>query len=246
MSTSTPALLVPPVRLGRLLGEARLAAGESLEDLARRCGLVYEEDFFASVEAGRASLDEPLVRWLAEVYGVQAGALVPARSELIIDLTEGQVAVGGAAVRVEQQDPSHILTNYLALVYSLRGLPVGTPIPLRQADLTVLGEALHQSPREVSTALGRMMIGGTDDVREHARGLRRRLVVPVAGILVGLTAMGGLLLVRSDGSGTPAANGAPASGPSVHAMAVAPVTDIGGAVVLERSSTAETGTQQTR
>ena len=56
------------------------ASGESLEDLARRCGLAYEEEFFASIEAGQASLDEPLVRWLAELYGVQAGLLVPARS----------------------------------------------------------------------------------------------------------------------------------------------------------------------
>ncbi len=238
---------MPPVRLGRLLGEARLASGESLEDLARRCGLVYEEDFFAEVEAGRAELDETLVRWLADVYGVQAGSLVPARSQLIIDLTEGQVAVGGAAVRVEQQDPGHILTNYLALVYSLRGLPVGTPIPLRQADLTVLGEALHQSPREISSSLGRMMIGGTDQVRDHARGLRRRLVVPVAGILVGLTAVGGLLLVRSDGAGAPGTSGAPVSGPAARAAASLPPTDIGGAVVLERTSVTDTtATQQTR
>ena len=245
MSTPTPALLVPPVRLGRLLGEARLTSGESLEDLARRCGLVYEVEFFAEVEAGRAPLDEPLVRWLADVYGVQAGALVPARSQLIIDLTEGQVAVGGAAVSFAAPDPQQILTNYLALVYSLRGLPVGTPIPLRQADLVVLGDALQQSPREVSSSLGRMMIGGTDQVRDHARGLRRRLVVPVAGILVGLTAVGGLLLVRSDGAGSAGANGSP-SGPAVSAIASVPAPQIGDAVVLERGTSGGPSVQQIR
>lgn len=242
MSTSTPALLVPPVRLGRLLGEARQVTGESLEDLTRRCGLAYEEDFFSAVEAGRAPLDEPLVRWLAELYGVHAGAIVPARSQLIIDLTEGRLSVGDVHAAFADPDPDQILTNYLALVYSLRGLPVGTPIPVRQIDLAVLSEALRQPSRQVSSSLGRMMTGGTDQVREHAWGLRRRLVVPVAGILVGLTAVGGLLLVRSDGAAANDSSTVPA-GPSVSATASAPA-QIGEAVVIERSSIHFTGALQ--
>ena len=89
MTTASPALLVPPVRLGRLLGEIRQAHGESLADLVRRCGLAFDEAFFAELEAGRAELDEPLVRWVTELYGVATSDLLPARSELIIDLTEG-------------------------------------------------------------------------------------------------------------------------------------------------------------
>ena len=232
VTTSLPATLVPPVRLARLLGEARVASGESLDDLVRRSGLAFEEEFFADVESGRASLDEPLVRWLAELYGVQAGAIVPARSQLIIDLNEGHVAVGDTNVDLEDRDPAHILTNYLALVYSLRGLPVGTPIPLRQVDLSALSEALRLAPREVSSALGHMMISRTDHVRDHARSLRRRLVVPVAGILVGLTAVGGLLLVRSEGAGS-AHPVAPSSASTVTAAAEIPV-QIGEAVVLRR------------
>jgi hypothetical protein len=230
------------VRLGRLLGEARQTSGESLEDLTRRCGLAYDAEFFAEVEAGHTDLDEWTVRWLTDLYGIEAGLLVPARSRLIIDLNEGHVAVGERRFDVNATDPDAILTNYLALLYSLRGLPVGTPIPLRNVDLTVLSDALGLASRDVSMSLGHMMSSNTDVVREHARGLHRRLVVPVAGILVGLTAFGGLLLVRSDGAG--ATGNAPAgSTPAVGASAQPPV-DVGDAVVLERTSSSDTGATQ--
>ena len=118
------------------------------------------------------------------------------------------MSVGEARARIDDTDPQQLLTNYLALVYSLRGLPVGTPIPLRFGDVAVLADALRIDQREVSSTLGKMIVG-TDEVREHARGLRRRLVVPVAGILVGLTAAGGLLLVRSDRAGSHGADAKP-------------------------------------
>jgi transcriptional regulator with XRE-family HTH domain len=234
VTTPPAATLVPPVRLGRLLGEARAAHGETYADLARRCGLAFDENFFAQVEAGRAQLDEPLVRWIAELYGVTTSELVPARSELIIDLTEGHLSVGERRVSISGRNPDQILTNYLALVYALRGLPVGTSIPLRQVDLGVLGQALDLSTRDVGRSLGQMMTAEHTAVRDHARTLRRRLVVPVAGILVGVTAAGALLLVRGDDTGGYGSTPPPA-GPVVSVSASVPVA-IGDAVVLERSS----------
>ncbi len=244
MTSASAALLVPPVRLGRLLGEARETHGESLADLVRRCGLAFDETFFAEVEAGRAELDEPLVRWVTELYGVATSDLLPARSELIIDLTEGRVGVGDRQVPLAGLAPDQILTNYLALVYALRGTSIGTPIPLRNADLSVLGEALHLPTRQVSSSLGRMMSAETDAVRTHARGLRRRLIVPVAGILVGATAMGALLFVRSDAPGVAGGAASTPAEPAASAVAAVPVA-IGDAVVIERSALGDTGAQQT-
>lgn len=243
MTTASPALLVPPVRLGRLLGEIRQAHGESLADLVRRCGLAFDEAFFAELEAGRAELDEPLVRWVTELYGVATSDLLPARSELIIDLTEGRVGVGDTQIPLVGRETEQILTNYLALVYSLRGMSAGATIPLRKADLTVLGQALELPTRQISRSLGRMMNAEAAAVQQHARGLRRRLVVPVAGILVGATAMGALLLVRSDGA---SAGGGAAPAPAEPvASAAAPVpVSIGDAVVIERSSTTDTSARQ--
>jgi hypothetical protein len=227
--TPVPALLVPPVRFGRLLRDARLANDDSTLDLMRRSGLAFDEDWFAAVELGHVELDEPLVRWLTELYGVPAGALVPARSELIIDLTEGFVAVGDARRVVASNEPERILTDYLALVYLLRGLPVGSPIEWRNLDMTVLGDALRRRPTEVRARLDRMVATDREPVGLRASVLRRRLVVPLAGVLVGLTAVGGLLLVRS---GTADADDRPA-GAQVNGT---PSVEIGTAVVLEAGS----------
>jgi transcriptional regulator with XRE-family HTH domain len=244
VTTATSALLVPPVRLGRLLGAAREAQGESYDDLVRRCGLAFDQDFFARVEQGRAELDEPLVRWITELYGVSAGELVPARSRLVIDLAERQVAIGERRVPLSGETPEQILVNYLALVYSLRGLPAGRPIPLRKVDLQVLADALEMSSRSVNRSLGRIMSADAEAVRGHVRGLRRRVVVPVAGILVGVTTVGGLLLVGAPDAfaAGPAvvSPGAPVVGATVDDSSVR----IGDAVVLERSSVADTGAQQ--
>jgi transcriptional regulator with XRE-family HTH domain len=244
--TSPPvALLVPPVRLGRLLREAREAHGETVPQLVRRSGLVYDEEWFGRLEAGRVALDEPLVRWVSELYGVGAGEIVPARSQLVIDLDEGAISIGGrrspllgpadAPVGADQ-----LLGNYLALVYLLRDLPAGTPIPIREVDVAVLAQALQRSPRDVRTALGRLIAADGGELAGRSAALRHRLIVPVAGILVGLTAVGGLLLVRSTGSEAQSTDGpATEEGPAVTARDV-PV-DIGDAVVIERG-----GVQTTR
>ena len=71
-------MLVPPVRLGRLLSQAREAQGRTPSDLARGCGLAYDESWFAELEAGRVLLDDPLVKWVS-VALVAASVLVIGR-----------------------------------------------------------------------------------------------------------------------------------------------------------------------
>jgi hypothetical protein len=239
------ALLVPPVRLGRLLHDARLAHGETLSGLATRSGLAYDEEWFGRLESGHVSLDEPLVRWVSSLYGIGAGEIVPARSQLVIDLDEGAISIGNR--RAPLAPPSEgtlsfdqLLGNYLALVYLLRDLPAGTPIPIREVDVAVLAQALQRAPRDVRTALGRLISTDGDSLVGRSAAMKRRLIVPVAGILVGLTAVGGLLLVRSTSSDAQSIDGpATEEGPAVTAREV-PV-DIGDAVVIERG-----GAQTTR
>jgi hypothetical protein len=263
VTAPVPALLVPPVRLGRLLQDARVTNGETITDVVRRSGLVYDEEWFTALESGAVALDEPLVRWVGALYGVDAGEIVPARSRLVIDLDEGAISIGsrraplaigavgsagagagGAAIPPFEQ----VLGNYLALVYLLRDLPPGTPVPMREVDVAVLAQALQREPREVRTALGRLISTDGDALAQRSAGLRHRLIVPVAGILVGLTAVGGLLLVRSSRSDAQAGD-TPAveAGPAVTAQDV-PVeigdtaaVEIGDAVVVERG-----GSQTTR
>jgi hypothetical protein len=234
-----PALLVPPVRLGRLLREAREGQGATIDQLVRRSGLAFDEAWFAELEAGRIALDEPLVRCAGELYGVDAGEVVPARSQLVIDLDEGVLAVGERTVTLRARSSAsaaaateHVLTNYLALIYLLRDLRPGTPIPLRDVDVTVLSHALQRNRRDIQNHLARLVSAEQATVEQRSQALRRRVVVPVAGILVGLTAVGGLLLVRASDSDARPDAPATDAGPTATAKDV-PV-EVGDAVVVER------------
>lgn len=243
VNAPTPALLVPPVRLGRLLSQVREAQGRTPSDLARGCGLAYDESWFAQLEAGRLTLDEPLVKWVSALYGVDAGELAPSRSRLIIDLDEGVIAVGARSVPLPggQHVPTfdQVLTNYLALVYLLRGIDVGRPIPLREIDVDVLAHSLQRNRRDVQSTLGRLISNESTSVATRSSQLRRRVIVPVAGILVSLTAVGGLLLVRATDSDA-MGDDAPAVGSGSTTTATDIPVDIGDAIVLERGGNVRT------
>ena len=250
VTAPSPALLVPPVRLGRLLRDAREAQGESIPALVRRSGLAYDEEWFARLEAGTVALDDSLVRWAGSLYGIGAGEIVPARSRLVIDLDEGMIAVGSqrvglTAAQATSTGAEQLLANYLALVYLLRDLPPGTPIPMREVDVAVLAQALQRDDRYVRAALHRLISADSAGLARRSRTMRRRVIVPVAGILVGLTAVGGLLLVRSTGTEAraddlPATQGGPTSTAKPVPTGSVPV-EIGDAAVLQHG-----GAQTTR
>lgn len=192
--------IVPPSRLGRLFREAREERGESLEQVASRLGEGASEVLLRDVEHGTFDLTDRDVAILSDAYGVQTRELVPARSRLVIDLDEGTVAVAEQARAFATDDPDEVLTRYLSLVYALRGLPPGTPVPLRDLDLAVLGQALRLGAGEVEARLVTLMQDPQQKVAPTTRDLRRRLVVPAAGLLVAVTAVGALVLITRDSS----------------------------------------------
>lgn len=185
-------------------------------------------------------LDEPTVRWLAQLYEIDVDQLVPQRSQLIIDLEEGSIAIGENRSSFELSNPEVVLSQYLALVYALRGMKLGLPLKLRDLDLDVLSVALAMRTRSVQSMLHGLMAGDPEPIAAASRRFRNRLVVPVAGILVGVTAVGALLFVRADEPGVGARRSATPDGVEpvsltepVSAAADAGV-EIGEAVVLVR------------
>ena len=215
MISPPPALLVPPVRLGRILHDARTAAGESIDALVKRCGYAYEGEFFSSVESGEVELDEPTVRWLAALYDMRVEQLVPQRARLVIDLNEGSVAMGPLFGRLFDTHPDDVLAKYLALVLELRGVAPGAALKIRDLDLDVLATALTLKQRDVQRRLHSLMRGDPEPVDGARRRLRSRVVVPMAGILVAFTAVGALLFERTVDSTSDPATTVPSSiGPS--------------------------------
>ena len=198
-STDHRPAIVPPARLGHLLLAAREDRGETRAQVAARLGEGATEALLEEVEAGRVDLTDRDMAALTAAYGVATSELVPSRSRLVIDLANGTVAVAGERRAFATDDPDEVLTRYLSLVYALRGLPAGTPVPLRDLDLAVLGQALRIGAGEVEARLVGLMQDPDDRVETTTRDLRRRLVVPAAGLLVAVTAVGALVLVTRDG-----------------------------------------------
>jgi hypothetical protein len=133
------------------------------------------------------------------------------------------VAAGDRSARFDPpaEEPAdvtpEVLTQYLSLVYAMRDIEPGTPIPLRDLDIEVLCQALDQGAFDIERELHALM-AETAPLARRTRSLRRRLVVPAAGVLVAATAIGTLVFVQRQDDTT-----APASTPAVSPPATTDV-----------------------
>jgi transcriptional regulator with XRE-family HTH domain len=222
-------VLVPPRRLGALLRESRVAAGEELADVAARSDRFTVVDL-DDLEHGRRPLDDSLLREVVEIYGVDCDDVIPQRSRLMIDLDEGLISVDATHERVQENpEPDEVLIRYLALVHRLRGQPVGTAIGIRELDIAVLASALELDDAEIERRL-RRLLGDPEPVEASERALRRRLLVPLAGVVVATTAIGVLVLISDDISDTD---------PNRILVQVPPETQVGDAAIVERTEIVE-------
>ena len=232
--------LVPPRRLGALLRQARVAAGLDLEALAARTELTVVD--LDDLEQGRRVVDDQLLEELVRLYGVADAGLMPARARLVIDLDENHIAIDQADIGVGGiSGPDAVLARYLALVYRLRDLPLGMAIPLRDVDLEVLSVSLQIDAGEVETRLKRLMVE-EDEVARDQKRIRRRLLLPLVGVVIAASSAGVLVLVAEvepspEPASPPAGVSVDTSLPEVStgavAVAGAVTTDLGnGAVVV--------------
>lgn len=199
--TVAPTLtLVPPPRLGGLLAERRASSGRSLAEVA--AGSPFDEVDLAGVEAGSTLLDDGTLSDLLEAYGVQPDDLVPRRGQVVVDLDGGQLLV---AERTAALDPraltaDELLSAYLSLVHALRRTIPGSPLVLRQYDVAVLARALRLAEPDVEARLVDLMARPTAELGRLHDVVRRRLLLGVVGVVVLATAVGTVLVLRTDRS----------------------------------------------
>ena len=220
--------LVPTARLGRVLEAARSQRGLDLQRVAAKIDHHFSPQALSAIEAGRLRLERGELEMLSDVYGVRSGQLIPGRGELVIDLDGGSLAAGVHQRRLAEGSttgPEEVLVQYLSLVYTMRGIEVGSSIPLRDLDLDVLAEALSDDADNLRNRLQILMANPEDCIGQRSRRLTRRVVVPAAGILVGATAIGALIMIQSGGDSVPPGT-----------------VDIGDAIVVERGGPAEVRT----
>lgn len=232
--------LVPPRRLGKLLGDARARRGVTLEEAAAMCNGKFSLSTLSSIERGSRPVSDHEARVLAEVYGLESASLVPPRSKLVVDLGEGVLAVDDRTARIGRSAPARdeVLARYLTMVYSMRGEEPGTPLVLRVDDLDVLGRALRIGSQTLAADLDALMANPRDLLGWRSRVLKRRVLIPAAGVLVALMGVGALVLVQGQ-QPADANEGAPSPSTSLPPTSPARValdvpTDIGAAVVQER------------
>ena len=185
--------LVPPRRLGTLLRHARVTSGLELSALTAESGLTVVD--LEDIECGRRDLDEQTMKALMRAYGIEDAGLIPERSQLIIDLDEGRIAVNHSDLDVAPASgPDAVLARYLALVYRLRDMPLGTQLHLRDVDVGVLSTALELGNNDIESRLHRLM-AQESTIEQDQRRIRRQLLLPLVGVLIAATGIGTVVLI---------------------------------------------------
>ena len=179
--------LAPP-RLGTLLRAARKERGSTRREVAHRVGATPSE--LRRYERGDAPVPPSLVASLAECYGEDLTAQLATRAP--IDLDTRRLVIGTESHTLESDDSDELLQRYIEIVARLRQSQPGEPIALRADDLVALSSALGQDAGYVEARIVELLDCTPFEAHSlHSEMLRRKLVMPLAGLAAGIAMMTG-------------------------------------------------------
>jgi len=245
-------LLVPPRRLGQLLASARVRNGFSLDEAASALGPQWSALELLEIETGHRPVLDTDLATLTNLYEIPTTNLIPPRSHLMLDLDERVLEVGHqrAQLQGEVVERQEVLSRYLSMVYAMRDVTPGRSVPLRLPDLDVLSGVLGAPRHQLEDELITMMVADSESLGRRTRALKGRLLIPVIGVVVAVTAVGALLLVTNDSDAVTNPGGTTQatviSDTTVAGDTSAVTTDIGDAVVQERLPDGTPGPVETR
>jgi transcriptional regulator with XRE-family HTH domain len=180
--------LAPP-RLGTLLRGARKNSSLSRREVAGRTGTTPGE--IRLYERGNTPVPARVIAALAECYGAHLTAQLATRVPIAADAQE--IAVGSEVPPLDLDGDDEVLRKYAHLVQRVRHAQPGEPIALRSDDLVALSRALGHDPDHVEARIVELLGCTHGEARSlHAEILRRKLVVPVAGLVTGLAVITGV------------------------------------------------------
>lgn len=187
--------LVPHRRLGAILAQRREMHGYDLSDMARRSMGQFTAADLEAIEAGALILDDARIEALSLIYEFNSMPPSAQRSRLIIADDE-DLPTSLSPDDFTDELVLAVMQRYVALLYLMRSKPVGEILQVRGDDAAMLGHAFNRTETDILAVLERIMEHDTEIVETHAERMRRRLVVPAAGLLVGPTPRGMLVLVK--------------------------------------------------
>jgi transcriptional regulator with XRE-family HTH domain len=179
--------LAPP-RLGTLLRAARKQTGSTRREVARRIGTTTAD--LRRYERGDSPVPTRLIPALAECYGEELTAQLATRAPIQLD--DRRIVVGTESRSLESDDADEMLGQYVEIVARLRSSQPGEPIALRADDLVALSSALGQDSERVEARIVELLGCTSFEAHSlHSEMLRRKLVLPLAGIVAGLAMVSG-------------------------------------------------------
>jgi transcriptional regulator with XRE-family HTH domain len=193
--------LAPP-RLGTLLRAARKHTGSTRREVAQRIGTTPGD--LRRYERGDTPVPPRLIPALAECYGEELTAQLATRAP--IELDEHRIVVGAESRALESDDSDELLGQYVEIVSRLRQSPPGEPIALRADDLVALSNAVGQDPAYVEARIVDMLGCTPYEAHSlHSEMLRRKLVLPLAGLVAGIALVSGAGMASASAGAQPTA-----------------------------------------
>jgi len=178
--------LAPP-RLGTFLKGARKQRSLTRREVAGRVGTTSAE--LRQYERGDVAVPAHVIAALAECYGPALTAQFATRVPLIVDADRIVAGADVAPLDVEGDE----LERYAQLVQRVRHAQPGDPIALRAADLVALSRALGHDSDHIEARIVELLGCTQREARSlHREIVRRKLVVPVAGLVTGLAVVTGV------------------------------------------------------
>lgn len=192
---------LPPARLGELLREARKRRGLKRRAAALRAGV--SRDALKAYEQGVRPVPPEVCARLAECYGEDLTAHVPLR--VPVEVAERWIAMGDETVATGGTGTG-LLRGYVDLLVRMRRAKPGEPVPLRAGDLAVLANALGGEPAQVEQQIARLLGCSREEAaRLRSELLRRKVILPVAGLAAGVALLAAVSAGAHDGEpGSPA------------------------------------------
>jgi transcriptional regulator with XRE-family HTH domain len=179
---------MPPERLGELLRAARKRKGWKRKHAAELVGTKTSR--LREYEQGTKTIPADICAQLADLYGSDLAAHVPMR--VPPQINRDWLVVEEHRLPRVQGTTDEVVQEYAQIVSRLRGAQPGEAVPLRASDLAVLGSALESDPAVIAVRIAEILHCSVEEARSlHREMLRRKVVLPVAGLAASAIALAG-------------------------------------------------------
>jgi len=139
-------------------------------------------------EQGHDTVPADVCARLAECYGEDLTAHVPLRVPPTVD--GDNLAVAGRELAIGSDHD--VIAGYVDIVHRLRDGKAGEPLALRAVDVVALAAVLGRDPEVIEQQIVDVLGCSPAEARRlHGELLRRKVILPVAGLAAGMAAFAG-------------------------------------------------------